>query len=100
MIGLRYWIWIWYAILALGTVGFGTAIYWGRLTKWKNLDEILRAFGTIAVSLGMLVLLQGAARGVGQVLLVLALAAFVLAFALGRGLEKDRPGDGAEDEGG
>lgn len=100
MIGLRYWIWIWYAILVLGAVGFGTAVYWGRRTGWKNLDEILRGFGTVAVSLGMLVLLHRAVRGVGQVLLVVALAAFVLAFALGRRLEDGQAGDGSEEDGG
>ena len=41
MIGKRYWIWIWYAILAIGVIGLLAAIDWGRQIKWRNLDEIL-----------------------------------------------------------
>lgn len=84
MIGRRYWIWIWYGILLLGVVGFAGAIHWGRQTAWRNLDEVLRGIGTICVSLGMLLLLYGTGGGAGQTLLLAALIAFILAFAIGR----------------
>jgi hypothetical protein len=84
IIGKRYWIWIWYGILTLGAVGLIGAIHWGLKTRWRNLDEVLRGIGTVAVSLGMLLLLYGTGAGAGQTLLVAALIAFVLAFALGR----------------
>jgi|CXWL01.1.fsa_nt_gi hypothetical protein len=84
MIGKRYWIWIWYAILAIGVIGLLAAIDWGRQIKWRNLDEILRGIGTITVSIGMLFLLNGTGRGAGQTLLLASLIAFVLAFAVGR----------------
>ena len=84
MIGKRYWIWIWYVILLLGAVGLAGAIHWGRQTKWRNLDEVLRGVGTIAVSVGMLLLLKGSGGGAGQTLLLAALIAFILAFAIGR----------------
>lgn len=85
MIGKRYWIWIWYVILTLGVVGLLAAIHWGRQTHWRNLDEVLRGVGTIAVSCGMLLLLHGAGGGgAGQTLLLAALIAFILAFAIGR----------------
>lgn len=90
MIGKRYWIWIWYGILTLGVVGLLAAIHWGRQTKWRNLDEVVRGVGTIAVSCGMLLLLHGAGGGgAGQTLLLAALIAFILAFAVGR---DPRPG--------
>ena len=82
--GLRYWILIWYGILLLGVVGLGGALYWGRQTHWKNLDEVFRGVGTIMVSVGMLLLLYQVQIGLGQLLLVLALACFVLAFIFGR----------------
>ena len=85
MIGKRYWIWIWYGFLVLGIVGLMAAIHWGRQTKWRNLDEGLRGVGTITVSVGMLLLLHGAGGGgAGQTLLLAALVAFILAFAVGR----------------
>lgn len=84
MIGKRYWIVIWYGILALGVVGLLGAIHWGLKTSWKNLDEVLRGVGTVTVSLGMLLLLYGTGGGAGQTLLLAALIAFVLAFAVGR----------------
>lgn len=100
MIGLRYWIWIWYGILGLGILGMGSAIYWGRQTQWKNLDEVLRAVGTVTVSLGMLALLRRVGGGIGQMLLVVSLVAFILAFALGRRIEDRRPrSEGEGDEG-
>lgn len=84
MIGKKWWILIWYGILALGVVGLVMAIDWGRQVKWKNLEEILRGIGTISVSVGMLLLLHGTGGGAGQTLLLAALIAFVLAFAVGR----------------
>jgi vacuolar-type H+-ATPase subunit I/STV1 len=82
--GRRYWVVIWYGILLLGLLGLMASIYWGRQTRWKNLDELLRSIGTITVSVGMLLLLQRVAESVGQVLLVVSLISFVLAFIYGR----------------
>jgi len=82
--GRRLWIVIWYGILFLGVVGFWASVYWGRQTHWKNLDELLRAGGTVTASVGMLLLLYGVAGWPGQSLLVIALIAFGLAFLLGR----------------
>ena len=82
--GRGFWIVIWYGIMLLGLLGLGASIYWARETNWKNLDELLRAVGTIGVSTGMLLLLYGVATGFGQVLLVVALICFVLAFIFGR----------------
>lgn len=93
MIGKRYWIWIWYGILALGVVGLLAALQWGRETRWRNLDEILRGVGTIAVSIGMLLLLKGTGGGAGQTLLLAALIAFILAFAIGREPPKSPPAE-------
>jgi hypothetical protein len=92
VIGRRYWIWIWYGILALGVVGLIVALDWARKTGWKNLDEILRAIGTIAVSIGMILLLEQIGGGVAYTLFIAALLAFVLAFVLGRRPEDERPG--------
>lgn len=92
--GRRYWILIWFGILLLGVTGLGGALFWGRRTQWKNLDEIFRGIGTIAVSVGMLLLLYGVAEPAGQVLLVVALSCFVVAFILGRGAST-RPSSGA-----
>lgn len=86
--GLRYWILIWYGLLLLGVVGLGGALYWGRQTHWKNLDEVFRGIGTILVSVGMLLLLYQVQIGLGQLLLVLALACFVLAFIFGRRIDR------------
>jgi hypothetical protein len=82
--GRRFWILIWIGILLLGIAGLGGALFWGKRTNWKNLDEIFRGIGTIAVSIGMLMLLQGILTGAGQLLLALALACFIVAFILGR----------------
>lgn len=82
--GRSFWTWVWAAILALGAIGLGPAIQWGRGTHWKNLDEVLRAGGTIAVALGMLILLQTTYNPLGFSLLVLALVLFVSAFLAGK----------------
>jgi len=82
--GRRYWVWIWWGILALGVVGLVGAIHWGLQTRWKNLDEVLRGIGTIAVSAGMLLLLNSTGGGAGETLMVAAMIAFILAFAIGR----------------
>ena len=90
MIGRRYWILIWYGILVIGVVGLLVAVYWGRRARWTNLDEVLRALGTILVSVGMLLLLYRVADLFAQILLVASLFAFVGAFALGRKRFADR----------
>jgi hypothetical protein len=84
--GRSYWVAIWYGILFLGVLGLGSSLYWGRQTHWKNLDELLRAIGTITVSIGMLLLLKGLLSFLGQLLLLLALICFIIAFVLGRKL--------------
>lgn len=84
IIGHRWWIVIWYGILFTGCVGMGAAVYWGRRTAWKNLDEILRASGTIVVSIGMLLVLNDLDGLGAQLLLLVALVAFVAAFVVGR----------------
>ncbi len=83
IIGRRYWILIWYGILALGLVGLASSLFWGRATRWRNLDEILRAVGTVCVSVGMLVLLNAGVEWVGESLLAASLISFVLALFLG-----------------
>ena len=85
--GRQYWIWIWYGIFLLGVLGLVASIYWGRRTHWKNLDELIRASGTILVSLGMVMLLREVWTGLGQVLLLVAVACFVVAFIEGRRAE-------------
>jgi len=84
IIGHRWWIVIWYGILLTGSVGLAAAVYWGRRTSWQNLDEILRAAGTILVSLGMLLILHDRDGSGAEALLVTALLAFVAAFVVGR----------------
>lgn len=88
--GLQYWILIWYGILLLGLVGFAAALFWGQRTQWKNLDELFRGLGTILVSGGMLLLLYRRLMTLGQLLLVVALACFVLAIIFGRRPEPSR----------
>ena len=92
--GRRYWIVIWYGILLLGLLGLVASVHWGRRTHWRNLDKVLRAIGTILVSIGMLVLLyplQWVYAGLlGEVLLAVALIAFGAAFILGRQAERER----------
>ena len=82
--GRSYWIAIWCGILLIGLLGLLSSLYWGRQTRWKNLDELLRAIGTITVSTGMLLLLNAGATAFGQVLLFLSLICFIVAFVLGR----------------
>jgi hypothetical protein len=82
--GRSYWVYIWYGILALGVLGFIPAVQWGRTTHWKNLDEVLRGFGTISVSVGMILLLGTTLAIPGYLCLLMAVAAFVGAFAVGR----------------
>ncbi len=90
--GRRYWILIWFGILLLGITGLGGALFWGRKTHWKNLDEIFRGIGTITVSVGMLLLLYGVLVGAGQLLLAVSLACFILAFLFGRRTDRPRAG--------
>lgn len=91
--GRTFWILVWYGILLLGVLGLGASIYWGRETRWKNLDELLRAIGTTMVSVGMLLLLYGVGRHPGEFLLVAALVCFVLAFVYGRRITPDPGAD-------
>jgi hypothetical protein len=86
VVGRRFWNLIWYGILLIGVLGLLPSLYWGRKTHWKNMDELLRAIGTITVSIGMLFLLNQVHNTIGQLLLVLALGCFVTAFILGRRL--------------
>jgi hypothetical protein len=102
IVGRKYWILIWYGILLLGLLGQWASVYWARRTRWQNLDEVLRAFGTILVSVGMLILLYQPAQSlwntVATVLLVDALICFVTAFILGRRAERDRVALAAAEE--
>lgn len=94
IVGRRYWILIWYGILLLGMLGLGASLHWGRRTHWRNLDEVLRAVGTILVSIGMLILLYplpwSYAGLLGELLLGVALVAFGAAFILGRRADRAR----------
>ena len=100
ILGLRYWILIWYGLLLLGIVGLLAALYWARQTRGRNLDEILRAVGTIAVSIGMLLLLYGIDGGVAQTLLLVALGSFIGAVAVGRRQSKQPAGEELDDDDG
>ena len=94
IVGRKYWVLIWYGILLLGLLGQWASIYWARRTRWQNVDEVLRAFGTILVSTGMLILLYQPAEPVwntvATVLLLDALLCFVVAFIVGRRAERAR----------
>ena len=92
--GRRYWILIWYGFLLIGVVGAIASAYWGRQTRGRNLDEILRALGTILLSIGMLLLLYGSATLAGQVLIGVALLLFIGAFWAGRASDRAPPGPG------
>ena len=77
------WIVLWFAILALGSIGLVGALFWGPDLRWRNLDELLRGLGTVVVSAGMLAVLYGAGAAVGQGLLILAVGIFASAYAVG-----------------
>ena len=100
VVGRRFWNLIWYGILLLGVLGLVSSLYWGRRTHWKNNDELIRAFGTISVSIGMLFLLNRIAPLIGQLLLVVALVCFVVAFVLGRRLPPSPPHPEDQDDSG
>ncbi|MEO8635983.1 MAG: hypothetical protein ABI587_11965 [Gemmatimonadales bacterium] len=89
--GRTFWSWVWVAILALGALGFVPAIQWGRVTRWRNLDEVLRGAGTLSVAIGMLILLQTQLNSLGVGLLVLSLVLFIAAFLAGS--SADHPHD-------
>jgi hypothetical protein len=67
--GRTLWIVLWYAILALGSLGLLGALFWGPDLRWRNLDEILRGLGTVVASAGMLTVLHGASVTLGETLL-------------------------------
>ena len=99
MVGGRgFWILVWYGILALGLIGLWASILWGRRLRWQNLDEILRAAGTIQVSAGMLMLLYGVGQQVATGLLGLAFGVFVAAFVAGRNAPSREGGGDEMDE--
>jgi hypothetical protein len=77
-----------------------SSLYWGRRTHRKNNDELIRACGTISVSIGMLMLLNRIAPLLGQLLLVVALICFVVAFVLGRRLPPSPPNPDDQDDSG
>ena len=81
--GRIVWIVLWYAILALGSLGLLGALFWGPVLRWRNLDELLRGAGTVVVSSGMLMVLHGADPLFGQTLLIIALGIFATAYAVG-----------------
>lgn len=81
--GRTLWIVLWFAILALGSIGLVGALLWGPDLRWRNLDELLRGLGTVLVSVGMLSVLYGAGALVGQLLLACAVAVFAAAYAVG-----------------
>lgn len=95
--GRQYWIIIWYGILALGLLGLWAGVFWGRKTGWENLDEVLRACGTIAVSVGMLLLLNDRGGWLGEALLVGSLLSFILALIYGRRQARRRPASSTDD---
>jgi predicted MFS family arabinose efflux permease len=77
--GHTIWVGIWAALLLLGAGGLLGALSWGRRTRWRNLDEVLRGFGTVAVSCGMLLLLLGWIPVLAIFLMFVSLALFVVA---------------------
>ena len=94
-LGHGFWIIVWYGILLLGLAGLWASVAWGRRLQWENLDELLRAVGTIQVSVGMLLLLYGKWPQVATGLLGLALGVFIAAFVAVRHLP---PADDGDDE--
>ena len=81
--GRMLWIVLWYAILALGSLGLLGAFFWGPDLRWRNLDELLRGAGTVVASSGMLTVLHGADALVGRALLLLAVGIFASAYGVG-----------------
>lgn len=79
ILGLQFWVAAWYFILVLGCAGLVGAVWGRREVEWHGPDEVLRGIGTVAVSIGMLVLLHGLAPGAALILLALAATSFVLA---------------------
>lgn len=96
-LGRGFWIAVWYGILLLGGAGLWASIAWGRRLQWQNLDELLRAIGTMQVSVGMLLLLYGVWPQVATGLLGLALGVFIAAFVAGRHLPPASDDDDDED---
>jgi len=91
LFGRTVWIVIWCGILLLGVVGLFASLYWGRQTHYRNLDEIVRACGTILVSTGFILLLLSLWALFAQGLLVVAVGCFVAAFVLGRRVGQPSP---------
>ncbi len=91
LFGRTVWIVIWCGILLLGVVGLFASLYWGRQTHYRNLDEIIRACGTILVSTGFIFLILSFWTLLAQGLLVVALGCFVAAFILGRRTAEPHP---------
>jgi hypothetical protein len=91
LFGRTVWIVIWGGILLLGVVGLFASLYWGRQTRYRNLDEIVRACGTILVSTGFILLLLSTWVLFAQGLLLIALGCFVAAFILGRRSAGNQP---------
>ncbi len=88
ILGLRFWVFAWYVILLVGALGLIGAWAWGRRTGWRNRDEVVRGVGTILLSLGMILLLNGSALRLGAALVGLATGAFVVAFLQGSKLKR------------
>lgn len=93
-----FWILVWYGILLLGIVGLWASLSGGKRLHWRNLDELLRAIGTMMVSGGMLLLLYGVLPHVATGLLGLALGVFVAAFVAGQNLPDPLPEDADEED--
>lgn len=96
--GHGFWMVVWSAILLLGVVGLWASATWKGEAGWDNLDEVLRAVGTILVSAGMLLLLSGHLVQVATGCLGLAFGVFVAAFVAGRNLPDPLPDDVDEDD--
>lgn len=77
--GLKFWIAVWYVILAIGAMGLAGAWMWARRLHWSNWDEVLRGVGTVFISVAMLSFLQFHSADAGRVFLVLGIVSFALA---------------------
>ena len=75
-------------VLTWGALGLLGAWAWGRRTGWRNRDEVVRGFGTIFLSIGMLFLLNGTALKLGAGLVGLATVTFIVAFLQGSRLKR------------